>query len=89
MAAYKIFAFTDCSKGVLFCGSSMLFLSCFCYVFVHVCLLMPCALWSPAGKRLTSWLSFVVSNCEVVTFPLQGSFSPFWDNDPYPWDWEF
>ena len=20
-----------------------------------------CALWSPAGKRLTSWLSFVVS----------------------------
>ena len=29
-----------------------------------------CALWSPAGKRLTSWLSFVVSNCEFVTFPL-------------------
>ena len=28
------------------------------------------ALWSPAGKGLTSWLSFVVSNCEVVTFPL-------------------
>ena len=28
------------------------------------------ALWSPAGKRLTSWLSFVMSNCEVVTFPL-------------------
>ena len=23
-----------------------------------------CPLWSPAGKRLTSWLSFVVSNCE-------------------------
>ena len=22
----------------------------------------------------------------VVT---QGFFSPFWDNDPYPWDWEF
>ena len=29
-----------------------------------------CALWSPAGKELTSWLSFVVSNCEFVTFPL-------------------
>ena len=28
------------------------------------------ALWSPAGKGLTSWLSFVVSNCEVVTFSL-------------------
>ena len=27
-----------------------------------------CALWSPAGKGLTSWLSFVVSNCEFVTF---------------------
>ena len=29
-----------------------------------------CALWSTAGKGLTSWLSFVVSNCELVTFPL-------------------
>ena len=27
-------------------------------------------LWSPAGKGLTSWLTFVMSNCEVVTFPL-------------------
>ena len=27
-------------------------------------------LWSPAGKRLTSWLSFVVSNCECVIVPL-------------------
>ena len=40
----------------------------FCYAFVRVCLLM--ALWSPAGKRLTSWLSFLMSSCEVVTFPL-------------------
>ena len=40
-------------------------LSCVCYVFVFIC-----ALWSPAGKGLTSWLSFVVSNCEFVTFPL-------------------
>ena len=29
-----------------------------------------CALWSPAGKGLTSWLSFVVSNCESVCFLL-------------------
>ena len=29
-----------------------------------------CALCSPAGKGLTSWLSFVVSNCEFVTTPL-------------------
>ena len=28
------------------------------------------AFWSPAGKGLTSWLSFVMSNCDVVTFPL-------------------
>ena len=28
------------------------------------------ALWSPAWKGLTSWLSFVMSNCDVVTFPL-------------------
>ena len=30
------------------------------------------ALWSLAGKGLTSWLSFVMSNCEVVTFPGSG-----------------
>ena len=29
-----------------------------------------CALWSPAGKGLTSWLSFVMSIFEFVTFPL-------------------
>ena len=27
------------------------------------------ALWSPAGKGPTSWLSFVRSNCDVATFP--------------------
>ena len=31
------------------------------------------ALWSPAGKGLTTWLSFVMSNCNVVTFPLVSS----------------
>ena len=28
------------------------------------------ALWSLAWKGLTSWLSFVMSNCEVITFQL-------------------
>ena len=45
----------------------MLFLSCF--VCVHARLFVD-ALWSPAGKGLTSWLSFVMSNCDVVTTPL-------------------
>ena len=39
-------------------------LLCFCSVLCLLCLcarLFICALWSPAGKRLTSWLSFVVS----------------------------
>ena len=43
---------------------SVLFLLC-----LFTCLFI-CALWSPVGKGLTSWLSFVVSNCEFVTFPL-------------------
>ena len=45
------------------------FLSSVCYAFVRARLFI-CALWSPAGKGVTSWLSFVVSNCEFVTFPL-------------------
>ena len=44
----------------------MLFLSCVCYAFARQFI---DALWSPAGKGLTSWLSFVVSNCVFVTFP--------------------
>ena len=27
------------------------------------------ALWSPAGKRMTSWLLLVMSNCDFITFP--------------------
>ena len=44
--------------------------------FSVLCLLCICArlfifaLLSPAGKGLASWLSFVVSSCEFVTFPL-------------------
>ena len=40
------------------------FLSCVCFLCAR---LFICALWSPAGKGLTSWLSFVVSDCEFVT----------------------
>ena len=43
----------------------------FCLVFAMFCArLFVCALWSPAGKGLTSWLSFVVHNCKFVTFPI-------------------
>ena len=45
----------------------MLFLSCFFMLCVR---LFIDALCSPAGKGLTSCLSFVMSNCEVVTLPL-------------------
>ena len=45
----------------------------FFYVLCYLCIcarLFICALWLPAEKGLTSWLSFVVSNCEFVTFQL-------------------
>ena len=65
------------SSGV-FCwpfpgGASFVDLLCFCSVLCLLCLcarLFVCALWSPAGKGLTSWLSFVVSDYGFVTFPL-------------------
>ena len=41
----------------------LVLLRCHARLFVDV-------LWSPAGKGLTSWLSFVMSNYDVVTFPL-------------------
>ena len=60
-------------QGPKFEKSRFTDLLCFCSVLYLLCLcarLFICALWSPAGKGLTSWLSFVVSNCEFVTFPL-------------------
>ena len=51
-------------------------LLCFCSVLCLLCLcarLFICALWSPAGKGLTSWLLFVVS---VVFFVLFDSLRP-------------
>ena len=38
-------------------------------VFVMLSRLYIAALWSPAGKGLTSWLLFVTCNCVFVTFP--------------------
>ena len=53
-------------------GTSFVDLLCFSvlYLLGFCTRLFICALWSPAGKWLTSWLSFVVSICEFVTFPL-------------------
>ena len=46
----------------------------FCLVFVMLSsVFIFNALLSPAGKGLTPWLLFVLSNCEVVTFPLVSS----------------
>ena len=46
-----------------------MFFSVLCLLCLCVRLLI-CALWSLVGKGLTSWLSFVVSACEFVAFPL-------------------
>ena len=44
-------------------------LFCLVLLYIHARLFVY-ALWLPAGKGLTSWLSFVMSNCDVFTFPL-------------------
>ena len=44
----------------------------FCYlcsVFVTLSCLFFAALWLPADKGLTFWLSFAMFNCVFVTFP--------------------
>ena len=46
-----------------------MFFSVLCLLCLFACVFI-FALWSPAGKGLTSLLSFVVSNCEFDTFPL-------------------
>ena len=43
-------------------------LCCLCLVIVMLSRLFIAALWSPAWKGLTSWLLFVMSNCDFVTF---------------------
>ena len=60
--------FTDRSKAVFLLWIFYVFvLSCVCYVFVHVCLYVLCGHLLGKGWPLGS---FVVSNCEFVTFPL-------------------
>ena len=50
-------------RRYFFCGS---FMFLFCLVFAMFCArLFICVLWSPAGKGLTSWLSFVVSSVSL------------------------
>ena len=46
----------------------LVFVICFLLVFVMLSRLLIAALWSPAGKGLTSWLQFVMSSCDLVTF---------------------
>ena len=40
-----------------------------CLVFVMLSRLFIDALWSPAGKGMTSWLLFVMLKSVLVTFP--------------------
>ena len=65
-----LLAFRLLKKG---CGS---FMFLFCLVFAMFCTrLFICALWSPAGKGLTSWLSFVVSTVSLSLshwYPVSG-----------------
>ena len=53
---------TDRSKVVLLLWIIYVFLSFVCYAFVRVCLFVPCG---HLLGGLTSWLSFVVYNCEL------------------------
>ena len=54
----------EASKAVILLWIFYVFvLSCVCYVFCARPFI--CALWSPAGKGLTSWLSFVVSTVSL------------------------
>ena len=51
--------FTDRSKAVLLLWIFYVFF--FCSVVCLCARLFICALWSPSGKGLTSWLTFVVT----------------------------
>ena len=60
--------FTGRSKAVLL--SWIIYVISVKFLFCFRARLFIDALCSPAGKGLISWLSFVMSNCEVVTFIL-------------------
>ena len=59
--------FNDRSKACFLCKSFMLFLSCFCYAFVRICLLMPCG---HLLEEATYWLPFVMSKLWSGHFPI-------------------
>ena len=66
----------------------------FCLVFAMFCArLFICALWSPAGKGLTSWLSFVVSSVSLSLshwYPGSGvvlDCIDSWSLQPYYFHW--
>ena len=51
----------------------MFSMSCVLYAFVCVCLFVPCG--HLLGKGLTSWLSFVVAYCRIVSLSLSHQYS--------------
>ena len=56
-------------QGGTFLWIFYVFFSVLCLLCLYARLFI-CTLWSPVGKGLTSWLSFVVFDCEFVTCPL-------------------
>ena len=56
-------------KGAPVSKESVDHLCYLCLVFFILMRLFIAALWSPAGKGLTSWRLFVMLNCVFVTFP--------------------
>ena len=72
MNRYNQAHLTQDTNGKVTTSGSTSFLDHLCYlclVFVMLLHLFIAALWSPAGKGLTSWLLFVMFNCVFVTFP--------------------
>ena len=59
----------ELSRRYFFCGSFYVLISVLCLLCLCMRLFI-CDFWSPAGKGLTSWHSFVVFYCEFVAFPL-------------------
>ena len=41
------------------------------FMFFMLLRLLISALWSPAGKELTSYLLFMMFNCVFITFPMR------------------
>ena len=60
--------FTDRLRRCFFCGSLINVISVLFSLHLRARLFID-ALWYPAGKRLTSWLSFVISYCDCH-FPI-------------------